>query len=295
MFGVVVIAFLVVALVQNANRLRDVHLQLAPAWLLAAFPLTLLGGVLLPSAWREILVAYGFPLRRSSALRVWCVSQAARFVPGTVAFVASRIVLTVRQGATRSVAAASLVIEMGLLAGWCALYASWLPSRELAAGWRVLLFVGASAGLVLVPTALRLAGARVPRFPSLRADGSGRVAAYRAVALYGVNNLVRSVAFFFVTAALVPVHPGDVFLVVAATNLGALAGMVGITPAGIGVREGALVALLGHRFGIGNAAALAVTYRVWELAFELVWLAVAHVLDRRPASDVVEVTPAEVP
>lgn len=280
LFGAVIVAFLVVALVRNASRMRDLDLDLSPWWLLPAAPLTFLGGVLLPQAWREVLAAYGFPVRATTALRVWCVAQATRFVPGSVAFVAARIVLTVRLGVSRSVAAASLAIEMAMLALWCAWFAAWLPSHELPAAWRALLAVGATAALLAVPVALRLAGDRVARFPSATGPGARPRVAYRAVALYGLNDLVRTLAFFFVTAAMVPVRPGDVFLVVAATNVGALAGMIGITPAGLGVREGALIALLGDRFGFANATALAVAYRTWEFAFELVWLAIAHVLDR---------------
>lgn len=294
-FGAVVVAFLAVTLVRNADRLGDVELDLAPGWLLAAAPFTLVGGVLLPQAWRQVLAAYGFPVRATTALRVWCVAQATRFVPGSVAFFAARIVLTVRLGVSRSVAAASLAVEMALLALWCAWFAAWLPSHELGGWWRVLLAAGATAALLLAPVVLAVAGRRIPRFPSPDGPNARPLVAYRAVAVYGLNNLVRSVAFFFVTAALVPVHAGDVFLVVAATNLGALAGMVGITPAGLGVREGALVALLGHRFGFGNAAALAVAYRAWEFGFELLWLAAAHVLDRQARSSVDDRRPVSSP
>lgn len=294
-FGAVVLGFLAVALVRNASRLRDVDLDLAPGWLLAAAPFTFAGGLLLPQAWREVLAAYGSRIPASTALRVWCVAQAARLVPGTVAFVASRIVLTVRLGVPRSVATASFAIEMAMLALWCAWFTSWLPSTQVPGLLRLAIVLGATLALVLVPLALRFAGVRVSWFPSADTERARPTVAYGAVLLYGVNNLVRTIGFFFVTAAFVPVRAGDLFLVVAATNLGALAGMIGITPAGIGVREGALVALLGDRFGFGNAAALAAVYRMWEFAFELVWLAIAHLLDRDRSSDVIEVAPAEVP
>ena len=60
-----------------------------------------------------------------------------------------------------------------------------------------------------------------------------------------------------------------------------VAGMVGVTPSGLGVREGVMAALLHTRFGLGNAAALAVALRGYEFVIELVWLAVASALARR--------------
>jgi uncharacterized membrane protein YbhN (UPF0104 family) len=45
-----------------------------------------------------------------------------------------------------------------------------------------------------------------------------------------------------------------------------------VTPAGLGVREGAMIGLLSHRFTTTDAAALAVAWRAWEFGFELAWL-----------------------
>src|SRR4051794_25837574 len=90
-FAVVVIGVLAVAAARNAHALRDVDLHPAPLWLLVAVPFSLLGAVLLPLAWRHTLGAYGIELHRATALRVWCISQASRFIPGNVALVASRV------------------------------------------------------------------------------------------------------------------------------------------------------------------------------------------------------------
>jgi uncharacterized membrane protein YbhN (UPF0104 family) len=73
----------------------------------------------------------------------------------------------------------------------------------------------------------------------------------------------------------------DLFLVIGAVNLGAVLGMIGITPAGLGVREGVITVLLAHRFGTGNAAAIAVAMRAWDFAFELVWIGIALGWERR--------------
>lgn len=275
LLAAVLVVFLAYAAVDNWNRLGDVDLHLRPAWLLTAAPFTLAGGLLLPLAWRHVLFAYGEPIGRRAALRAWCLSQASRFVPGNVAQFASRIVLASRMGVSRRVAGISLVVEAGLILAWGGVFAAWVPSSSLAGPLRAALAAGAVVVLAAAPWLLRVVGRIVPL-------GRHRVRhLYEAEAVYGLNHVVRSIGFVLVAAAVQPLEGRDVFLVVGAVNAGMAVGMVGITPAGIGVREGVIAAVLGPRFGLGNAAALAVVFRVWEFAVELVWLLAALRLSRR--------------
>ena len=279
-FGVLV-AVLVLAAVDNADELRDVDLEPTPGWLVVAAPFTLLGGWLLPMAWRHVLSAYGQSLPQSTALRVWCLSQASRFIPGNVALAASRVLLSSREGVPRSLAGASLAVEIGLIVLWSTVLTSWLPSTWLPGPLRLLIAVGALGVLAGLPWVLRFARRFVPRFPALAPDELRVRHLYEAIGLYGLNTWVRSCAFVFVTASLHTIDVRDVFLVIGAVNLAAVAGMVGITPAGLGVREGVATALLTHRFGAGTSAALAVGWRAWDFLFELIWLGVAVHWDRR--------------
>lgn len=281
LFAVALIGLLVVAAADNIDKLRDVELQPQPGWALAAVPFTFAGGLALPLAWRHVLFAYGIALDRAVAVRVWCVSQASRFVPTGVALVASRLVLSARVGVPRSVAGASLAIELGLMLLWGGFYTAWLPSYWLAGPLRLVLAAGCVAALVALPWLLRLVGRFLPRFPAISPDSLRVRHLYEASALYGINDLVRCCGFVLVTASLHTIDPSDLFRVTAAVNLGVVVGMVGITPAGLGVREGVVAALLAPRFGLGTAATLAVAYRAWDFAFELVWISIAVTWERR--------------
>lgn len=281
LFGVAIIAVLVVMAARNASALRTVDFELTPGWLLGAVPFTFAGGILLPLAWRHTLGAYGVELPAAKAVRVWCLSQASRFIPGNVALVASRVLLSAKEGVPRSLGATSLALEGGMIVVWGGFFSAWLPSRIIPWPLRLLMALGALAVLVGLPVLLRLAGRLLPRFPALAPDAIRVRHLYEAVGLYGLNNLVRASGFVFVAAALHTIDPRDVLLIIAAVNLGALLGMVGITPAGLGVREGVIAALLSHRFGAGNAAAFAVAFRAWDFAFELVWLGLALWWERR--------------
>jgi hypothetical protein len=267
-FAAVLLAILVVVAGKHFDDLRTVDLHPSPQWLLAAVPFSFAGGALLPLAWRETVAAYGTPLPRATALRVWCLSQAGRFVPGSVALVASRVVLAAR--VSRRLAGFSLGLEIGLVLVWAAFYATWLPSSRVAGPIRLTVAVAALAFLVALPALLRRGPGTVDR-PLM----------HRAIALYGLNNLATTAGSAFVAVSLHPADPRDLVLVIGAVNLAIIAGMIGITPAGLGVREGAIAVLLGPRFGAGNAAAIAVAMRAWDFAFELLWVGIAITWERR--------------
>jgi uncharacterized membrane protein YbhN (UPF0104 family) len=280
-FAIGLTAVLVLAAIDNWGRLRDVELQPQPGWALAAVPFTFVGGIALPLAWRHVLYAYGHAVDRASALRIWCLSQASRFVPTGAVMVASRVTMTAGVGVPRSVASASVAIELGLMLLWGAFYASWLPSYRLDGWLRGLLAVATVAALAALPWLFRVIGRFLPRFPAIAPTALRVRHLYEAIALYGVNDLVRCIGFFFVAASLHTVDRGDVFLITAAVNVSVIIGMIGITPAGLGVREGVLTALLAPRFGTGNAAAMSVAFRAWDFLFELVWIGIAVTWERR--------------
>ncbi len=280
-FALALIGLLVRAGVDNYEELKKVDLQPQPGWALVAAPFTFLGGLMLPLAWRHVLFAYGYSLERATALRIWCISQASRFVPTGAVMVASRVALTARQDVPRSVAGASVAVELGLMLLWGALYTAWLPSYLLAGPLRALLASAAVGALVALPWLLRIVGRFLPRFPAIAPDALRVRHLYEAIGLYGLNDLVRCVGFFFVAASLHTVWPSDVLRITAAVNLSVIVGMIGITPAGLGVREATLTALLAPRFGHGTALAMAAAFRAWDFLFELVWMAIAVTWERR--------------
>lgn len=281
----VVLAGLGLAAAANADELRAVELDVRPGWWLAAAPFTAAASVVLPLAWQRTVVGLGGRLAAGEAVRVWWVSQASRFVVTMVGAAAGRVAMAARAGVRAEVAAAAQVVELVLLVGWSALLGS-LPGRLALAGpVRTTLVVGALAGLVLLPWWARAGLALVHRVrPEVDVTAVDRRALVGAEATYGVNAALRSVAFVLVAAGMLPVGGADVAVLVAGWNLAAVAGIVGITPAGIGVREGVMVALLQPRLGLGGAASLAAVWRAWELAFEVFAVAAVSALGRRRAA-----------
>jgi glycosyltransferase 2 family protein len=279
------VAVLVYIGTRNATDLSHVHLRLQVWWLVAAVPAYAAGSLLLALGWREELAAFGHRLPVRLAIRIWWRAQLARYIPTGLAAFASREVLARDAGVPNMLGAASLMLELVTVVGWgCLLAAVGLPSSLLSGALRVVLGVAAGAGLLVLPVAYpRVAamGRRVPALDTLARTPGRRAGLYRAVAVYGGSVTAKSVAFVLFATALVTTHHADAWLLGGAVQAAAVIGIIGVTPAGLGVREGAMIGLLGHRFGTTDAAAVAVAWRAWEFAFELAWLTVGTVLRPR--------------
>lgn len=276
-FVVIVAAVFVRVVVQDADELRDVDLTITPAWLLAAAPISLAASTLLPLAWRRLIMASGHQLDGRRALRIWWMAQTFRYIPTGAAAVASRAVLTAREAVPRAVTVASMAVELALIVGVSAVVALVTLPAESLAGWaRALLVLLGVCGLAAGPYAVRRLSAVVPRLDPHRAGGWSTRDLYAAEGLVIANAAAKGVAFVLVAAALLPVDGSDLVLLVGAMHGGVVLGMIGITPAGLGVREGVIAGILSSRYGLGDAAALAVAWRAWEVLFECVWLAIVQ-------------------
>lgn len=267
----------------NFGALSKVHVSLHLGWLLLAIPCSVTSGLLLAFGWRSMLAAWGAVIGRAVAVRVWWRSQASRYLPTGAFQVVSREVLAARAGVARSLGATSNVIELGVLLAWGAVVTgAFLPTSLLPVPARVLVAAAGVVALVALPWALRLSSALAPRLvprlllraPAMAEMGRSPAALYRSAALYGASTLVKSAAFVLMAAGMVSVHPGQALLLAGAVQGASIIGVLSISPAGIGVREAMMVVLLGPAFGAGDALAVAIAWRAWELAWELAWLAV---------------------
>lgn len=262
---------------RNASDLGRVHLRLRIWWLAASLPPYAAGSLCLAVGWRTQLDAFGHRLPIRLAVRLWWRAQLARYVPTGLAAFASRAALARQEGVPARLGASSLGVELGTLIAWGSLAAAiGLPSSLLSTVLRVALGVAAIAALVAVPLVA----------PRVVGQDAGTPKLYESVLWYGLSVALKSVAFVAFTAALVTVHVRDAWLLSGAVQGASVIGIIGITPAGIGIRETAMVGMLGHRMSTADAAAVAVAWRAFEFAFELGWLGVGSLVRRHPVGDV---------
>lgn len=229
----------------------------------------------------------------AAAVRVFFIANLGKYIPGKVWQVAGLGYLAAREGLVpgRALFAAVLNQAFSLCAGVTvgSLYLAFSTTVPrgtwLAALGAVVVILGALGSRHVhsrVISALARRGMIDPGWtiPSPRRFALGWFA------LHIVAWLGYGLAFCLLWAAFRPLPRGvEVLMAASAFPTAYVLGFLAFfAPAGVGVREGALVALTAPLLGRADATALAVIARVWLTVLELVplvWVAIAPLAGRR--------------
>lgn len=273
--------------------------------------LVLLVGVYVAHAflWRRIVIDLGVgrPDPRTT-VRVYFVASLGRYIPGKLWQIAGLAILSSRAGMRAGGAtAAALLGQFGFLATGLLFVAVILPDWVSGPTPYILGFVMVSmAGAIWVVTATpaghatrewlrshlgEKSGQRLTATLDLADRMRGRDAIVWALG-YGLSWVLLGIAFTLFTTAFVPEAVPHNRLVAGTVAASYLAGyMVLVAPAGLGVREGAMTALLTAipGFPVAAAVVVAILSRVWFTIGELLPLALVPVL---PGSGPTEAVPA---
>ncbi len=270
---------------------------------LVAFGL-LLYTVLNASIWADVLRALGWQGSRSQATHIWIQSEALKWLPGGIWGYASRIVKAPEIGIPKALAGASLVGELLLTIGAWMIIAGIgflldpsllnelqqklsTTSEENSTPWltwTVLSMAVVGGGILFAAPPIRriilrkLAPLQMQKWhlsPLIRALGSylALCAAHAALLML----LVQAV------------QPGSYHWGSAAATDGSawLIGFFAIgVPGGIGVREAGITFFLSTHMSIPEAMAVAVLWRVLQIAAELTALSLSHLLCKLKANTI---------
>ena len=254
-------------------EVRSLHWQITPWPLLLSFPLMLAHLVFLAGIWSQSLLYLGENLPRWRAVRVWLLTQIARYLPGGTWDAVTRMVVGGKEGLRLPQGGVSVVLEMvvqtvAAVSVFLLSFLAWPggPSLRTYGYLALLIPVGL---LALHPCImewgvnglLRLAG-RPPVRLELR---YGQV-----LSLFGLHVVARvavGLGFFLFARAFYPFGPSDL-----PALIGTFAGawvvgfVVFFVPMGLGVREGVMTALLGTLCPLPVATAIALGDVVVSLA-----------------------------
>jgi len=271
-----------------------VHLSLLP--LVIASVLTVMTYGFLVWVWAWSLGWWGQRLRYGTALRMWFVTNLARFIPGTVWQFASLTTEAMAHSVSAVAATAAMLFQQLVLLG-----TGIALTLALAPG-----LLGAQAlpwppGTMLVAVSLAVAGVVIllpvvtpvlERWTSriLRRDVAWPAPGRAELALYVAGLigpwLVYGVAFWLFGIGTLGQAAPPLALAVAAFTASYVAGIIFIVaPGGLGIREAALVAALAPHVGSAAALFLAIGSRLWLTALEIVTAVVVLAVHRqqRPA------------
>jgi len=218
----------------------------------------------------------GYDVGPLASLRVFFTANLARYVPGKLWQIAGLAYLARREGVSPGTATGAAVLGQAFALGGATLVGAGVLARNdlgvrFGGGWAaaalLIILVAATFPAVFrgaVALWFRLARAEVPG--GFRPD---QVFGVRWLLLHALAWVFQGLAFWVLARGL-GLDPG-VFAAVAAYAAGYALGYIAVfAPAGIGVREGFLIAFLGPILGGPAAAALAVVARVWSTAMEII-------------------------
>ena len=239
-------------------------------------------------AWRRILIALGEYITFTIGMRVWFISNLARYIPGNVWQVAAMITLVEEKGVGKTNALISQIIYTAIalaIAGLIGLGFVFAQPQILngivniaqlpyvqAAPW-----VGGAACIALVavfsaPHSYRLIvnlASRITHRELTAPDHSfarGLIPPLYSIAMWVTNGL----AFYLFVASITPVAPAQLSAFIAMNAAAYWIGYVSfITPSGLGFREAALALMLAIFFPTPVAIALSLVTRLWSTAGEL--------------------------
>lgn len=234
--------------------------------------------------WLALLRGVGGEIHVRDALRIYVVTNIAKYVPGKVLQIAGRVALLQEHGQPAAIGLASVLMELAIsLLVSAIVVVICLPAVLTTVGldeqhWLVvvLALLAVPAGLLgLHPRALGPVLALGSRL-ALRASSGPRISAppFRSTLLALACSLalrgISAVAIYATARAVYPLDFSAIPLLAASTSLGYLLGIVlSVAPAGLGVREGVVTVMLSTLIPLPIAIAISVLDRVVSIASEL--------------------------
>jgi len=274
-FAVLTIGGLAYATVKQWSRVADTVAQVNATELVVAVLAMLAGTFLSMMSWRAILADLGSPLRLRDAVGIFFLGQLGKYLPGSVWAVVAQAELGRKHDVPRKQGAVSVLLAMlvGLTAGGLVAAAT-LP---FAAGgelepYRYAFLLPALGLVLLVPRVFEVVSARALRL--LRREPLERGLSPRGIATAMAWALLQWAVWGLAVSSLADGAPYA--LCAGAYALAWSAGLLVIlAPAGAGVRETALVVLLGSAIGNVPAFGVALVLRLLSTVADVLWGLVA--------------------
>jgi uncharacterized membrane protein YbhN (UPF0104 family) len=282
------------------TKLTSYRFELNP-WLLA---LAFLGFVLQELTfgliWRTILIRLGWRLDLRTCLRIYLASEFVRYIPGNVWHVITRILWVGKYGVPRSVAFASMTVELitKLAAGALVFGVSLLFWSDVGKVTTLLhdtpiligLGIGTIVGLLVVLHPRILNGLLNFALRILKREPVVLTLRYRDILLitlaWSASWLIAGCAFYILLLALWPVAPLAALPI--CIGMYAIAWDIGfvsfVSPSGLGFREGAIIGLFALALPVvpvALASIIAILSRFVSTIAELICVSIAYLTGGR--------------
>jgi glycosyltransferase 2 family protein len=277
----IVTVFVAYRIAGDLRQLRTQPLEHRPSWgwVLLSGLFFLLAHAVLVQTWRSVLSSWDSRLPFWTAARIWSISNLGRYLPGKIWQIGAMGAMSRAIGVSPVAATGSAILGtlVNVLAGFVVALASGRALLDrTSAGWTAV-----AAGVVVVAGFILLAAPYLlPRIAPFIARVAGRplnaTLPPRAVVTAVVGNvaawLLYGAAFQLFVRGVLNDATGDYAEYLAAYTISYLAGYLALfAPAGAGVREGVMLAVLQYA-GLASApqaALVTIGSRVWLTLLEV--------------------------
>jgi len=237
-------------------------------------------------AWYLITLRLGIVLSLRETLESWFYSQLGKYLPGKVWLLLGRFYLYESKGKSKKIISAALYYEMVtiILAGGIIFVSSLVLLKE-----GFLLFRGEQLGWIIFSLLIILVFLH-PRF--LQKIMNGFLVAFKKetitlslsypdvlgiLCICMLSWLIGGVGFYLFVDSITPVPSEHFLFLTGALAVSSILGLIAVfAPAGLGVREGALVYLLTQLIPAPLAVILSVSTRLWMTLVEIGLIGVVY-------------------
>ena len=288
LFASTIVFFLVRAIAARWSQIIAFPWRFRAAPLVGSIILQLVAGLLWAIIWSHMVVRSGCPMQWTDGVRIYAVSNLAKYIPGSIWGYVSRAYLGRDEGLNVVGVGISVVWEVGitvvasllLTAATIPVYPWEIPEPflQLVLAVALLCFVG-----LLPPVFSRWSSLLKKQWqPACCPSFRWRDFCLYLVSAFGTHVLV-GVAFFLFTRSFVDVDARFWWSFVGLWSFAATAGLLAVlVPYGLGVKEGLLILFLQPFLSIESATLISVASRLWIIAGELVTVLVVLPLFRKP-------------
>lgn len=275
----VIFYFLARNLYLNWNKILEYDWKVNYYFLASSLVLSIVGAFLIALGWNLILRVLGGRLAHRRALKIFFITDLAKYVPGKVWTMVGKVYLCTKEGIPVARTSASVVIQplIQVISGMLMFLASlpfWTKTTDFINKLYFFLPLIPIGLIVLYPAimtkALNFVLTRLKQDPVALNMKYGHILLILLLwcglwILSGVTYYFLIVGIYSIPLSLLPVVIG-IFSIAGVSQF--------LTPSGIGVLEGVLTVLLSLYFPVHIAILIALLARVWKTVTELVCVAI---------------------
>jgi hypothetical protein len=298
-WGLVLVVFYFIGryVVANSNAIENVGAP-RPGWLIAACLIGFLSYLVHPYALKALVEAHGPVMSYSTALGLCYLPWLGKYVPGKIWSIITGLYLFKKEGIPQQIAAACIMLftALNVVAGLLITWVFGVPGVIGSVGvWPL---VGL-AGVILLCVSPRIlypamnCVLRWARRPEIDV-GVTIYNLYRILLIMVASNVIYGLGFACLVRSFAAFSPEATPHLVGLMAIGEVSGFLALfAPAGIGVREGVLMAGLTPLVGAGPAIVISGASRVWGTALEFItiglgWVALKYFGSGNPAKNLIQ-------